>query len=589
MSKTNSKKPTLAHNFLSLIVPMILCAIVFFALGNSSDKHPSVSKVKVTDTKVLDAKISNAKEPQAVLPTKPLGFDEITDGCEKKIYEEREWTGCERFLFLTPPLRGYFEAISGPQKILRKFSFAGHPYYDGVPVSSAQILKMTKTGWKPVKTVTDQFKDDLSFAPCKSYKAGCDFPQNVLLDTSELAPDLYLLKFKFDKIKEVRDRNAAFPFIVLPNSMDDASSRVLVYPNWTHQSYVRTGGGSMYKRFTLTETDGKTIWSNFTFDDDVSLQRPVEGVRVEHRYNVATPLLSFLKSEDYTYTIISQEDYDDYVTRKDTDTVMLFGHNEYWTKKNAENTQQYLEQGGDIINLSGNTMWWWLRHNGNILSLGREEARDLKRAGDVAQAPFMPLDLQPQALLGVNFATGGYPVGAKQKNVGDFFPGAEDLEKAVQEFTPLCVPTWLEDAGLIAGEKFGGDAMALRVEVDGVPINQKTNAIDPNFAIDPESKLRVIAHAPAFSRTPYFNYLNITTIPSREPYNAGMITEYVYRGKGRVLSIPSVGATMALTGDTDDHIRFRSIVSSMLTSVNSEKQDDSDILGCPWFQYNGGE
>lgn len=554
--------------------------------AQAAENSPAV-KPKKTAKKVSvkpaegkrDSDVSRNSRTMEDLPPAPGDIMDYTDSCETKLYDLDKWTSCERFFFLTSPIRGYYNKFSDFADKNREFYFASHPLFHEDNIIEATIKTPNKKGFDTVANITESFSAPLNFEMCKSYETGCDFSSKININTSNFEPGLYLLKIVTRKNSLVRDSTVSFPFIVKPKV---SKPMLLVYPNWTHQAYSRSGGLSLYKKFVSNPENHTYSWENFTNAETVSFKRPVEGVRREHRFHVATPLLNFLKSRNEDFTIIAQEDFDSFISAGEAQVLVIFGHNEYWTKENTENVQAFLRNSGKVLNLSGNTLWWWLKQDDLGLTLSRNEARR-EPITDMALSTFMSADLRSEALFGSSFATAGYPIKSTNPKLDQLKSDTVDLAAKAQEVIIACEPSWVTSAGLSAGQKIGGTSKALNVELDGVPLNQDDFSIDPNFRSDPKSRLRVIGRGPARIQTPFFKSMGVTSITPATPTYSGLISEYVYQDKGRVLNFNSVGATSILSGKTAD-ADYQSLIAQMIEYLKQTEYNEDNIPGCEWFK-----
>ena len=68
---------------------------------------------------------------------------------------------------------------------------------------------------------------------------------------------------------------------------------------------------------------------------------------------------TWLAREGYDYDAYSELDlHQDPHLLDGYQAVMIVGHSEYWSRKQYEHVRQYLESGGNVICLSGNTLYW---------------------------------------------------------------------------------------------------------------------------------------------------------------------------------------------------------------------------------------
>ena len=485
----------------------------------------------------------------------------------------KEWEFCKEAIYKMPPISGYFDNFSSAQGTQRNFYFSYHQILEESKPLKVEIQQIQNEQWTPIVSFNKTFNSKVLYSPCRSFHDSCDFHNKFSFDTSSLTPDLYRLYFEFPKTKGLFRRRAELPFVVLPKEKKP-TKLLIVYPYWTHQAYSRVGGSSLYKRFSADDNSQTYKWGVYQddpkkFPNIVSLHRPVEGVRTEHRYHVASPLIKFLKSKNLEYTLISQEDYQEFL--KNTSTVVFIGHHEYWLKSDAEATASFLEDGGTILNLSGNTNWWWLKlTKDKKLVLDRELAK--KGMQDYGQFVSMPKSLRTDHLLGVSWATGGYPVLQWRKT--------SDLHQSIKL---KCIPSWLKGIDLEVGESFGKDAKPMRVEVDGVPLVQSSSEINPFLKLEAKAKIRVVGVGWSLLKNNFqLNKKQPIMLPKKKPIEIGIISEYDYQSRGRVINFSTVGATATLEGDSKDNQIFQSMMLKMITYLDSRDFDNSESYGCHW-------
>jgi len=127
------------------------------------------------------------------------------------------------------------------------------------------------------------------------------------------------------------------------------------------------GNNSVYS------TVGDGISNNFF----AGWNRPNKGasvVRVEdatgfsHLASMSVHLLRWLDDSRIPYDVYTERDLDDgFVPVNGLYKVLLFhSHTEYWSQKELDATNAFMNQGGSIINLSGNTLAWRMAHSGSV-------------------------------------------------------------------------------------------------------------------------------------------------------------------------------------------------------------------------------
>jgi len=157
------------------------------------------------------------------------------------------------------------------------------------------------------------------------------------------------------------------PLIVSANPDHPTASIVVIVPDFTWQAYNPMGGGSLYTDFK-THKDGKTY---FVFGrssknplglhalSKVSLNRPLLATAPNGINEDEVPgnnPFAFLKSQGYNYDVVSQTALSHYnYDLSRYKTIVLYGHDEYWTDHIATSLVEAVRGGSNLLNLSGNT------------------------------------------------------------------------------------------------------------------------------------------------------------------------------------------------------------------------------------------
>lgn len=133
----------------------------------------------------------------------------------------------------------------------------------------------------------------------------------------------------------------SIPFIVKPTSAVDV---LVVYPSNTANAYNLNGG--------------KNLYTNPGRPTQVSFHRPIP-IQDLSEYC----LRWFTTLTDLSIGYIADADLDNYEYLSKTKILVVPGHNEYWTKQARLNFDQFVNEGGHALILSGNTMWWQVRYS----------------------------------------------------------------------------------------------------------------------------------------------------------------------------------------------------------------------------------
>jgi len=191
-----------------------------------------------------------------------------------------------------------------------------------------------------------------------AYKNGCNWQVTCTFNIPEdWKSDLYLAKLRDDI-----GHYTYIPVIVRSNSPGDQSKIAVVSATNTWQAYNNYGGASFY-------TCNRPSCS--TFSSFVSYDRPLVNTVPTpsgHLSEIEHLLLKFLKTHGIDYEQLSDLDLHSAAANgllNNYNVVILSGHSEYWSEEMKEAVESFLDQGGKLINLSGNTMFWKVQFDGN--------------------------------------------------------------------------------------------------------------------------------------------------------------------------------------------------------------------------------
>lgn len=133
------------------------------------------------------------------------------------------------------------------------------------------------------------------------------------------------------------------PFIIKePTKKADI---VVLYPTNTQNAYNSAGGKSMYSEESAVSASFLRPFSNFS-----------------HGYAINYMKWIFENTSN-SISYVSDRDFDDYYEIANAKLIILTGHSEYWTRKARENFDRFVDSGGNVLILSGNTMWWQVRYS----------------------------------------------------------------------------------------------------------------------------------------------------------------------------------------------------------------------------------
>lgn len=131
----------------------------------------------------------------------------------------------------------------------------------------------------------------------------------------------------------------------------DAADVTVVYPTNTINAYTNSGGKSLY---------GHNSTNNIS-SAIVSFKRPQNDLT--ERSHCIECMKWFLNQDSFSFRYIGDVDLDTSASLLGTKLLIIVGHSEYWTRKARNNFDDFVNQGGNVLVLSGNTMWWQVRYS----------------------------------------------------------------------------------------------------------------------------------------------------------------------------------------------------------------------------------
>ena len=176
----------------------------------------------------------------------------------------------------------------------------------------------------------------------------------------------------------------------------------------------------------------------------------------------------------------------------DYNAAIVVGHSEYWSGPQRDAIDDYVDNGGNFIVLSGNTCFWKVRweDDGDTLICHKHKGLEAEpdAGNDATQLWSHPQFNKPEAaLIGLTFLYGGY------------HQFGMCVARGSSAYTVYDDQHWvLEGSDLLYGDQFGGDVPLLGFENDGCLLNfgedGKLKSV-PRLGVP--ANLEIIAIAPA--------------------------------------------------------------------------------------------
>jgi hypothetical protein len=201
------------------------------------------------------------------------------------------------------------------------------------------------------------------------------------------ASGMYALRIALEGAGEALE----IPFAVVRPVPRRAGAVALLFATFTWTAYARRPVDDVIvpglaSSFYTTHLSGKTF---FHVGMRMPLPRAQPFVHATHlraatlHQHLVRPerlAAAWLEREGYAYECITDVELDrepDLLGR--FAALMIVGHNEYWSQNMRDGIGAYLDRGGAVLNLSGNTAYWRVTYDHGTRSL---EARKTSHAGE---------------------------------------------------------------------------------------------------------------------------------------------------------------------------------------------------------------
>jgi hypothetical protein len=206
------------------------------------------------------------------------------------------------------------------------------------------------------------------------YKEGFQYNKTFLYSPKNLKSGIYYFE------------NSS-PFIIKnPRKSNDV---LVVYPSNTVNAYNDKGGRSGYSK-----PKGVSL----------SFRRPTKIA--EH----SIEFFKWIEKQEFNVDYICDRDLDEYANLEKYKVIIIPGHNEYWTRKARRNFDRFVDNGGNALVLSGNTMWWQVRYNGDNMVIVRDANQDSLAVDSLKTILWNDtlLNYPINSSIGLDFDYGGY-------------------------------------------------------------------------------------------------------------------------------------------------------------------------------------
>ena len=188
---------------------------------------------------------------------------------------------------------------------------------------------------------------------------------------------------------------------------DAATADIAVLANSnTWQAYNTRGGGSFYK---IEITDDVPISENVSFYRPNPAASPVNRSRYKHLVSAERFLLEWLDREGFSYDVFVDRDiHNDPFLLLPYKLLILNVHPEYWSETMFNNLVSYLNNGGNLMYLGGNGVYWKVVYNTDLNILEVRKRDVLHSFVSEPGGRWKELGNPESAVLGVSYDSRGF-------------------------------------------------------------------------------------------------------------------------------------------------------------------------------------
>lgn len=217
------------------------------------------------------------------------------------------------------------------------------------------------------------------------------------------------------RLINLEDRSCFQVIFLVKQPPNAKKSRILVLASdFTWQAYNPWGGASFYT--CNGSCDGKSV------APIISTQRPNSQVFIdrsdyEHLSFGFLTILQWLEQHNYSYDVISDTDLDSDARALDGYPVFLLDrHSEYWSGAMYDRLEGFLSQGGNLVNLGGNQIYWRTVAKNGLLETRKDGLSHTLTLSPEPGGKWATLGRPESRVLGVRFT----PTGANVEPYGAY-------------------------------------------------------------------------------------------------------------------------------------------------------------------------
>ncbi len=317
--------------------------------------------------------------------------------------------------------------------------------------------------------------------PQLAYEKGCDWPVTYnFVVPANWESGIYGAEFP------TSEGDKGILFIVKEKSPGSSSRILFVASPNTWQAYNNFGGKSLYG---YNSSDGEQAVK-------VSFMRPFDHPFWPRPfYEDELKFIEWSNKENLNIAYAANYDLDkDPNLVNNYDVVIIGGHNEYFTYEERAELEKYINSGGKLMILSGNTCWWQVRFEDNYKTMvcykwaATDPLRGVADSLVTLNWWVPPVNNPENSLIGVSFRDGGY--------INNF--GTLPSSEGYGDYTAYNTFHWIyKGTELNDGDEFGYDAEVVGNETDGTPFEWKDGIPTAKGEHGTPKNFRILAISPA--------------------------------------------------------------------------------------------
>ncbi len=348
-----------------------------------------------------------------------------------------------------------------------------------LPVFHAHIYR-AMPGATDSRMIINDIPGELQTIPDRPYENCCNWANPFVVDIpADWPTGIYRMQLSAEPDNFPFNGPMNLTFIVRPMSAGSVSDILVLDTAPTDIAYNQWGGASSYISAYYGEERGRVM----------SLRRPGQNKVT----NEAQFLDLWAKRIGLNLEWASMQDIErnpNYL--RAYKTVVLVGHNEYWSRRQRDALDDFVARGGNLLIIGGNTMWWQVRFDDTKMYIYKDPTLDPLYGIDDENVTSRwyeaPVNYPEESSIGLSFRWGG---NAGTRDILRVYDGYGGYRVTAAEHR------YYRGTGLANGSEFGREAEIVGFEVDGTEFTWSGGRAIPTGAGATPVNLELLADAPA--------------------------------------------------------------------------------------------